>query len=77
MYQQHTGNSGSKAADANRLTESGFEALREAVGLARDEGITNAERLKIRLLESGHASSSVDQAIAAWTTYERAKRTSS
>ncbi|MBN3848690.1 hypothetical protein G3N58_17935 [Paraburkholderia sp. Ac-20342] len=56
------------------MTDAAYQALRDAVNLARDEQIRRVAALKSRLHQAGHCGEAIDEAIQAWANYEKAKR---
>ena len=55
------------------MTEDGFECLRRAVNLARDEQIATSKKLVSRLHEDGWETATIQEALNAWTGYQQSK----
>lgn len=55
------------------MTEDAYQALRDAVNLARHRGIRTKEALRVELLALGWSEATVTEAIQAWANYEKAR----
>jgi hypothetical protein len=55
-------------------TDSAYQALRDAVNLARSQNIRRVAELRSALLQRGHSEQTANEAIQTWANYERAKR---
>ena len=62
------------ALESTELTDAGYDALRDAVNLARAYQIGTVDRLKKLLIDHGHAATDVDSAVKFWANYEAKKR---
>jgi hypothetical protein len=56
------------------MTEDVYQALRDAVNLARFQSIRHIGALKSALLQRGWTEQTANEAIQAWANYERSKR---
>lgn len=56
------------------MTEDAYQALRDAVNLARAQCIRKVGALRAALLRHGHSEQTVDEAIQTWANYEKAKQ---
>lgn len=56
------------------MTDAAYQALRDAVNLARDRQIRRLPALKSALLQRGYPEQTVNGAIQAWANYEVSKR---
>jgi hypothetical protein len=56
------------------MTPDAYQALRDAVNLARNERIRSVSTLKRLLIQRGHAPEHANEAIQTWANYEKAKR---
>lgn len=57
------------------MTDDVYQALRDAVNLARSEQVRSAAALRSRLSQRGWAEQTINEAIQAWANYEKGKRT--
>ena len=72
----HEGRSkGRSGGNVQRVRREGlvFDALRDAVNLARDRQIRTLRALRAQLETRGHKREHVDEAIQCWATYENRK----
>jgi hypothetical protein len=56
------------------MTEDTYQALRDAVNLARSQCIRRVGALRSALLQRGWPEQTVNEAIQAWANYERSKQ---
>lgn len=56
------------------MGDDAYQALRDAVNLARYEQIHSVSTLKRLLIQRGHAPEDANEAIQTWANYEKAKR---
>lgn len=56
------------------MTDAAYQALRDAVNLARQQSIRRVGALKEELIRRGWPEQTVNEAIQTWANYERAKR---
>lgn len=56
------------------MTDDAYQALRDAVNLARAQQIRRLPALKSALLQRGYPEATVNEAIQTWANYEKAKR---
>lgn len=56
------------------MTDDAYQALRDAVNLARNEQVRNVAVLKSRLQQNGHTYEAATEAIQTWANYEKAKQ---
>ena len=56
------------------MTDDAYQALRDAVNLARIQCIRRLDALKAELLQRGHSEQTVNEAIQTWANYEMAKQ---
>jgi hypothetical protein len=56
------------------MTDDTYQALRDAVNLARFEQIRTVAALRSRLSQRGWPEQTVNEAIQAWANYERSKQ---
>jgi len=56
------------------VTDDAYQALRDAVNLARSQYIRKVGALRAALLQRGHSEQTVNEAIQTWANYERSKQ---
>lgn len=56
------------------MTDQSFDALRSAIGLARDQNIRCLSTLKRILVQKGFSEEHIGEAIATWRSYEDVRR---
>jgi hypothetical protein len=56
------------------MTDDVYQALRDAVNLARSQSIRRVGALKATLMQRGWPEQTVNEAIQAWANYERSKQ---
>lgn len=56
------------------MSDDAYQALRDAVNLARHHGIRSKEALHAELIALGWSEATVNEAIQTWANYEKAKR---
>ena len=57
------------------MTDAAYQALRDAVNIARQLSICRVGALKMKLIQRGWPEQTVNEAMQIWANYERAKRT--
>lgn len=57
------------------MTDDAYQALRDAVNIARQQSMRRVGSLKEELIRRGWPEQTVNEAIQTWANYERAKRT--
>jgi hypothetical protein len=55
------------------MTDDTYQALRDAVNLARMRDIRNKDALRSALVQHGWSEKTANEAIQAWANYEKAK----
>lgn len=53
------------------LSPEGFEALRDAVRVARDQQVRSVKRLRALLAGLGHQAAHINEALTCWASYAR------
>lgn len=56
------------------MTDAAYQALRDAINLARCDQIRNVASLKSRLQQMGYSHEAATEAIQTWANYERGKQ---